>query len=189
VPESGQVYPNVVWHYHTGLDAWYKERWNEGQRCTASMIDDNGVWLHADESGKIYQHSTVFSFDGQPINAVLRTPFLNFGDARQFKRFQQCALAIAGFGESQLGVLLRFNYGSSTASGGNLVINNTAFLWGGGLWNNDGSYQWGNALIRRPRFYLPGYFTNVQLVFTHNSITGPVQFFELGLDVEMTGTY
>jgi hypothetical protein len=189
VPENGQTYPTVIWHYHTGLKAWYKERWPDGYRATSSFIDADDMWYHADESGKIYRHDTVFSFDGKSINAVARTPYINFGKPVDYKLFNQCSLMVAGFGESQISASFRYDNGARSSQSLDVAITQSRYLWGAGQWKSDGSYMWQATQQQRPRFYPPGHFRNCQITCTHNSTAGPIQLFELVLGVEFTGGY
>jgi hypothetical protein len=190
VPEAGNATPNVIWHYHTGLGCWYKERWAAGQDGTASFIDTDNTWYHGQSDGTIYVHRmTGWSWAGSPINAIARTPAINFKDTRQKKQFGQCSIKMAGYGNSSLSIMYRYDYGARTNAGIVIPVNTEQFTWNGGEWNSDGSYLWqANQMITK-RFYPNGLFENAQQVFTENSTYGPIQLFELGYDINYTGGY
>lgn len=187
VPESNQNTPNVIWHYDTRLSCWYKERWALGQDCTASLIDIDGTWYHGDSNGKIYVHDGSGSFDGKPINAFYTTGYMDFGSPVLFKHIIQARLMLRGNGNYGFGISSRLNYGTRAPRSTTIPLKAGSYTWGGGQWNNNGSYKWGAAPIIFPRYFPGGDFQNIQFTFTQSGINQPVDLFELEFTIEITG--
>jgi hypothetical protein len=184
VPEAGNAYSNVLWHYHTSLGCWFKERWAMGNKATSATMDSaDGLMVHGDEAGKLYRHTSVFSHAGESIESKLVTPYLSY-NGHYRAQFRECAITVAAFGNSTIGISLKYDNGARIAKGQSININSASYTWNGGLWNSDGSYQWVSELKQRRRFWPPGYFVNCQTVYSHISSAGPVQLFEMRWNVE-----
>ena len=186
VPEAGKSTPNVIWHFDTRLNCWYKERWYTGQDCTASFIDSDGTWYHGDSNGKIYNHGSNYNFNNYPINAFYKTGYMDFGDPSLFKHIRQARMMIRGNGTYNVGVSTKLNYGISTGTSHNIQTASGAYTWGSFTW---GSFTWGAAPIRFPKFFPGGDFQNIQLIITQSGLDESLDIFELEFITEITGLF
>jgi hypothetical protein len=184
VAELGQTANNLIYHYDTRLNSWYKERWATGQTCTCCWVDADGTWYHGDSQGKVYIHSQVDHFAGQPITAVYKTPFLDFNRPQQLKQLMEVQLTLRGNGNYSLLASTTFDFGSR--SGKSTVLNLTAgqYKWNAGMWtSNPAVYKWGSSAIGLKRFYPASLFRQVQFTFTQTGINQPVDLFGLNFMV------
>lgn len=190
VPESGQTTPNVIYHYDTRLQCWYKERWNSGQDCTASFIDTDGTWYHGDTNGKIYSHDSNGTFDGGAINAYYKTGYMDFGDPSAYKHIRQARLMVRGNGNYGVGIASSLDYGIRNGTSSTLTLQTGSYTWNGGTWTSDPTvYQWGGAPIKFPKFFPGGDFQNIQLTISQAGAAQPVDIFELEFITEYTGLW
>lgn len=188
VPEVGNETPNVIWHFDTRLQCWYKERWNLGQDCTASLIDNDGSWYHGDSQGKIYLHDASGAFDGQDITTTFTLPYIDFGDPGQLKRMLQAKVNVRSTANSLIGIGIKYNFGELSGDPITLDISGQSDFWDdGSLWN-DGSV-WGSQPLSFVIFYPGGPFDSIQFSFNQTGkalftdifeiqfITEPIRFF------------
>lgn len=188
VPEVANQVPNVIWHFDEQLGAWYKERWNLGQDCTASLIDANGDWYHGDSQGKIYLHDTNGSFNGQSITSFLTLPYLTFGESTTYKRCLVAKMSVRSATSSALGLAVKQNYGGNTAKSSTFTIQNSGLIWGGGgKWGS--GLKWGSTPLRNLKFYPGGPFQSLQFKFTQTGINQKTDIFGLEFVVEPTGLF
>jgi hypothetical protein len=180
ITESDKLFNNVIYHYDTRLNAWYKERWNVSQNITATWIDTDGTWYHGDSSGKVFIHSDVDHFDGQAISAFFKTPYIDFGRPQQLKQLMEVQLMLRGNGNYSLTVGSQFDFGTRTGKSSVLTLNAGQYKWNTGTWTNNASlYQWGTNAIRLKRFYPASLFRQVQLTFMQSGINQPMDIFGL----------
>ena len=186
VPEAGQSTPNVIWHFDTRLQCWYKERWYVGQDCTASFIDTDGTWYHGDSAGKIYSHGTGYNFNGYAINAFYKTGYLDFGDPSLYKHIRQARMMLRGNGTYTVGVSSKLNYGITTGTSHTLTTAAGAYAWGSMTW---GSFTWGASPIKFPKFFPGGDFQNIQFTISQTGLNQSLDVFELEFITEFTGLF
>ena len=185
VTESSYTYNNVIYHYDTRLQCWYKERWNTGQDCTAVFVDTDGTIYHGDSSGNIMQHDTTNSFNGGAINAFYLTPYFDLGAPQLKKRILNAKVTIRGNGAYSVGVGTSLDYGNRIGKSNTITLTAGAYMWNGGVWtSNANTYQWGGPAILTRRFIPSGYFNSIQFNFSQTGADQPVDFFELDLEVE-----
>jgi hypothetical protein len=189
VPETSFQTPNVIWHFDTRLGCWYKERWNLGQDCTASLIDSpSGNWYHGDSQGKIYLHDMNGSFDGQNITSFMIFPFLDFGNPRQLKRCIQAAMMVRSSTSASLGFGIKLDYGQSYAKSITLNIQNSGTTWGSGKKWGDGT-KWGSTPNKYIRFYPGGPWQTMQPSINQTGIGIKTDIFEISFITESTGFF
>jgi hypothetical protein len=187
VPEAGKSTPNVIYHFDTRLQCWYKERWGANQDCTSSFVDERGVWYHGDSSGKIYVHDGSGTFDGQGINAFVIFPFLDFGDPNLYKRIVQAKIMLRSSGTVNLGITATYDYGARVGNPSILTNTGTMYKWGQGKWNNTGIYKWGKSPIKFLRYFPGGSFQTMQLAMNQLGSNVFSDIFEMEFITEYTG--
>jgi hypothetical protein len=183
VTESGQSYNNVIWHYDYPLNCWYKTR--PAHHIVSAFVDTDGTVYTGDENGNIYQwNSTQTSFNGQPINAFYKTPYLDFGDPNLLKQINWIRFTGRAQGTYSLTVSPFFDYGLRIGQPETLPLSVGNYVWGGGVWTtNATTYQWGGSPIQIERIYPSGYFHNIQLNLSINGTDTPLDILELEFSV------
>ena len=184
VTETGQNNNNLIYHFDTRLNCWYKERWATNQTSTCCFVDADGTWYHGDAQGNVYIHNPIDHFAGQPITAIYQTPFLDFGRPQQLKQLMEVQLTLRGNGNYSLLATTTFDFGSR--SGKSILLNLSAgqYKWNSGLWtSNPAVYKWGSNAIRLKRFYPSSLFRQVQFTFTQTGANQPIDIFGLNFTV------
>lgn len=189
VPEFGKTTPNVIWFFDTRLAAWYKERWNTGQDCTASFVDDDGSWYHGDSNGNIYLHDNSYQFNGTGIKFYYLTGYMDFGDPNMYKHIVQARMMVRGNGQYPISITNNQNYGIRTGRPTTLNLTGGLYKWGGGQWNNTGIYKWGKGAVNFPKFFPGGDFQTIQFKIAGQDINNDLSIFELEFITQFTGLY
>jgi hypothetical protein len=184
--EANQTYPNVLYHFDTRMQSWYRERWAENQTCTAIWIDPDGTCFHGDHLGNVYKHGDTNSFDGKAISATYKTPYLDFGTPHLYKRIIAARAILRGSGNYALGIETALDYGARIGKSYTIPLGGDTFTWGTGYWSASGLSRWGASPIRNRKFHPSGFFQNIQFTFNQTGIEQPMDLFQLEFDVELS---
>lgn len=120
--------------------------------------------------GYVYQMDKGTSFDGDPIEYVLRLPFNNLKSPRSKKRFFKAILEIEAPGGTTLQFTPDFSYGDSSipkAVQQSLDIESGAAYWNeGSLW---GDFMWGTGVSGDAEAYIDGSGLNMAFLIRGSS--------------------
>ena len=128
--------------------------------------DENGneVLLAGSTDGMVYQMDAGTSHDGAPIDALLRTSFLNQGQPNREKRYHNGSLEVEAVGDGNTLVIASdYSYGDPqkpSGSGESLTVYGGGGFWDTSNWNE---FYWSSAIQAVATFDLHGTGTNVSV--------------------------
>lgn len=139
--------------------------------CACSGEDATGkdVVFFGASNGYVYQGDKGSSFDGEEIEAYLRTPFNHSKSPRQRKRYRKAVMELTTVRYSSIRFSPEFTYGDSDVSAPR--IQSASVIGAGGYWNsaNWGQFVWSGRLVNAPEFSIEGTGTNMSLLFYSKS--------------------
>ena len=141
--------------------------------CAVSGEDANGkdvVFLGA-SNGMVYQADKGSSFDGEEIEAVLRTAFNHSKSPSIIKRYRQAVIEGTSMGYSAIRIHPDFSYGDPASP--QHLLQTTALLGAGGVY--DASFYeaayYDTKVVSQPSISISGSGTNIGLTFYSKSDT------------------
>jgi len=188
VPHSTDTVPSRIWTFDPVNGGWYKQT---GFNLTAVFVDTDGTVYHGDDTGKIYQtDGTADNYNGEPIEAVARTGFIDFFEPDYYKRIVHASITIRGNGAYGLTCATRLDYGTKDGTSHNITITSGGYTWGGGTWtSNSATYQWGGASLLTKNFFPGGIFKNIDFTFTQDGEDEPLDILDMTFEIEYLGVY
>jgi hypothetical protein len=139
---------------------------------TSVTVDDNNdIMLFCDKDGYVYREDIGNNCDGEAMEYVLRTPFINIGSNSIRKSFKHVEFDIKTTGVSDIRFSYQLSYGQVHTQSSN--INNVTTEGAGGYW---GSARWsdfvyGTALVDQQILSITGTGHNFSALFYGNSAT------------------
>tara|TARA_R110002096_G_C14661910_1_gene728354 strand:+ start:36611 stop:38683 length:2073 start_codon:yes stop_codon:yes gene_type:complete len=139
--------------------------------CAESLEDSTGVevMMIGSSNGKVYQLDRGTSFDGEPIEAYLKT-FFNFSKSiRYLKKYLGVTLEATGEGYAEFNFSTELGYNStdiSQPSTQNQVVPLGTVFWDTFVWD---SFVWDGASLAPTSAKLEGSAENISIVIRKNS--------------------
>lgn len=134
--------------------------------------DGDEVLFAGSVDGMVYELDRGTSFDGQTIEAFLRTPFMNQKAPNREKRYHRCRFeGQAGATRTALFLAADFSYGSASQPPGvetTFTINGSGGFWDDADWDR---FNWDAALEGQAFAPLDGIGENVSVVVRSESAT------------------
>lgn len=127
------------------------------------------IVLLGDEDGYVYVANTGSSFDGEPIQAYIRTAFNNVKSPSAIKRFRKLEVELSAVGYSEIRFNPDFSYADPTIA--THVMNYQEVQGAGGYWDEDtwNTFYYDGKIVSQPELRLQGSGTNIGLVVFSNS--------------------
>lgn len=95
-------YDNWEWFRLKGINA----------SCATSRYVAGSEWVvHGDYDGNVYRQESGNSFNGMPVEAIYRTPYLDFGAATVRKTLRKVRLFISPEGNTTLSMNVKYDWG------------------------------------------------------------------------------
>lgn len=164
----------VFWADGTGLSIYMGGKTPEalpfaygslGAVClTSGDIGTDEYLLAGSSDGFVYRLDRGNSFDGQPFEYYLITPFNHFGDVAREDRFHKVVIEMIAPNFTQIGITAMFDYGDGdkpTAKGDLFAIYGNGGLWNTVDWN---AFVWSSAFEGRAECPLDGIGRNASLI-------------------------
>lgn len=129
------------------------------------------IVLLGDEDGYVYVANTGSSFDGEPIQAYIRTAFNNVKSPSAIKRFRKLEVELSAVGYSEIRFNPDFSYADPTIA--THVMNYQEVQGAGGYWDEAtwNTFYYDGKIVSQPELRLQGSGTNIGLVvFTNSAI-------------------
>lgn len=142
--------------------------------CMTSGEDADGqeILFMGASDGKVYQLDAGTSFDGEAIEAFVRTPFLNMKQPNTEKRFHSARLEGKAADEnSVISITADFSYGNADqppSVGGEFTFYGRGGFWDEMLWNE---FLWDSQLEGQALVPLDGIGENASIVIASSSAT------------------
>jgi len=156
---------NGLAHYYTTF------KYPNNITCAYSGEDSTGkeVILLGGDNGYVYQADKGSSFDGEPIEAILRTTFNHFSAPEVLKSYRKAIIEVVSEGYSSIRVHPDFDYGDPDISTHLLVDKDVQGL--GGLWNIDSweQFYYDSKVISAISIPVAGTGTTISFTFYSNS--------------------
>jgi len=139
-------------------------RYDRVVRCACSVEDDQGdevIYMGSDD-GYVYRVNSGSSYDGQPLEFLLRLPFNNLGYPSMDKRYHQVALEMNTGASAQIAVSADFSYGSPTLP--SVTREEFDVYGGGGFWDEVywDNFYW-SQVEGTAEAYIDGYGSNISV--------------------------
>jgi len=155
LPASGKGYYYSTFQYPVAMN------------CAFSGEDSGGlaVLYMGGTDGFVYQAKKGSSFDGEGIEAVLRTTYNNFNAPALSKRFRNSYLELSTVGFSEIFVSPDFSYSDPLNSRQELTtVSGTGH---GGIWDSDSweSFYYDSAAYVTPKIAVTGVGNNIGITF------------------------
>ena len=127
------------------------------------------IVLLGDEDGYVYVANTGSSFDGEPIQAYIRTAFNNVKSPSAIKRFRKLEVELSAVGYSEIRFNPDFSYADPTIA--THVMNYQEVQGAGGYWDEAtwNTFYYDGKIVSQPELRLQGSGTNIGLVVFSNS--------------------
>ena len=127
------------------------------------------VVLLGDDSGYVYVANTGSSFDGEPIQAYIRTAFNNVKSPSAIKRFRKLEIELSAVGYSEIRFNPDFSYADPAIA--THVMNYQVVQGAGGYWDEAtwNTFYYDGKIVSQPELRLQGSGTNIGLVVFSNS--------------------
>jgi hypothetical protein len=145
--------------------------------CISSISVDDGaseVLLFGDADGYVYRENVGNNCDGEPLEYVLRTPFMSLGSHSVRKSFKHIEFDIDAQGGSDIRFSYELSYGQLHTERSRVEAVNA--IGAGGYWesNNWEELYWTSPLVDQQILSITGTGHNISLLFYGNStLTDP----------------
>jgi hypothetical protein len=127
------------------------------------------IVLLGDEDGYVYVANTGSSFDGQPIQAYIRTAFNNVKSPSAIKRFRKLEVELSTVGYSYIRFNPEFSYADPSIATHLLKyeeLQGAGGYWDEAIWNE---FYYDGKIVSQPEIRIQGSGTNIGLVVFSNS--------------------
>ncbi len=127
------------------------------------------IVLLGDEDGYVYVANTGSSFDGQPIQAYIRTAFNNVKSPSAIKRFRKLEVELSTVGYSYIRFNPDFSYADPSIATHLLKyeeLQGAGGYWDEAIWNE---FYYDGKIVSQPEIRIQGSGTNIGLVVFSNS--------------------
>ena len=127
------------------------------------------IVLLGDENGFVYVANTGSSFDGQPIQAYIRTAFNNVKSPSAIKRFRKLEVELSTVGYSYIRFNPDFSYADPSIATHLLKyeeLQGAGGYWDEAVWNE---FYYDGKIVSQPEIRIQGSGTNIGLVVFSNS--------------------
>ena len=157
-------------------------------RCSFSGEDENGreVVFFGSDDGYVYQMQRGFSFDGEPIQHIVRPAFANFGQPELKKRWRKVVAEIDTVATAKIMCTPEFDYSDpflpyhrpdeTIPDAVAQEIQYEILAKGGGSYWDQGSWddtRWSAANTFTSDIYIDGVSRNISVVFSGEAIDEP----------------
>lgn len=149
------------------LMGWTQVAYAHQFNCMSVGLDAYGeeVAYGGTDDGYVMQLNTGTSFDGVPIESILRLPFNAFGAFGYKKRFYKLKLELYASRALTLQVSTEFNYGGEgQADGFDAAVAPSGGFWDRAVWED---FYWDAAVVTTPELSLSGVGENVGILIRH----------------------
>jgi hypothetical protein len=140
--------------------------------CSSEDSSGNEVLFFGDSSGYVYQLDKGNSFDGDEIEAILRTHYNHLSSPQQKKRIRKLSLELDTIVETEIKVSCEFDYGSKAGSE-QQTFDVSA---GGGIWDVDAwdAFVWDGQDVSSANVYIDGTGLNFALLlYSYSAYSEP----------------
>lgn len=139
--------------------------------CAFSLENNTGVevMMFGSANGKVYQLDKGTSFDGDPIEAYLKTFFTFFKSIRHLKKYLGITLEATGEGYAEFNFSTELGYNSTDMSQPSTQDKTVPFgsvFWDTFIWD---SFVWDGASLAPTSLKLEGSAENISIVIRKNS--------------------
>ena len=139
--------------------------------CAVSGEDANGkdVIFFGASNGMVYQADKGSSFDGEAIEAFVRTSFNHSKSPGYIKQYRKAVLEMTAVGYSSIRLHPDFSYGDAAISQHALqtaTVQGSGGVWDVSTWE---TFYYDARLVAAPEISITGSGTNVSYVFYSNS--------------------
>ncbi len=127
------------------------------------------IVLLGDEDGYVYVANTGSSFDGEPIQAYIRTAFNNVKSPSAIKRFRKIEVELSTVGYSYIRFNPDFSYADPSIATHLLKyeeLQGAGGYWDEAIWNE---FYYDGKIVSQPEIRIQGSGTNIGLVVFSNS--------------------
>ena len=127
------------------------------------------IVLLGDEDGYVYVANTGSSFDGEPIQAYIRTAFNNVKSPSAIKRFRKIEVELSTVGYSYIRFNPEFSYADPSIATHLLKyeeLQGAGGYWDEAIWNE---FYYDGKIVSQPEIRIQGSGTNIGLVVFSNS--------------------
>ena len=127
------------------------------------------IVLLGDEDGYVYVANTGSSFDGEPIQAYIRTAFNNVKSPSAIKRFRKLEVELSTVGYSYIRFNPDFSYADPSIATHLLKyeeLQGAGGYWDEATWNE---FYYDGKIVSQPEIRIQGSGTNIGLVVFSNS--------------------
>jgi hypothetical protein len=139
-------------------------------RCVVTQTLSSGreVTFFGSDDGYVYQDNTGTSFDGQPIEAFIRTTFNHLKSPRVRKKFRRAIFEALSNGYANVKVSYELGYGSLGVASSD--ISDYQMMGQGGYWDQFTyeSFTWDQPFINEQSISLDGTEKNISFLFYSN---------------------
>ena len=127
------------------------------------------IVLLGDEDGYVYVANTGSSFDGQPIQAYIRTAFNNVKSPSAIKRFRKLEVELSSVGYSEIRFNPDFSYADPSVA--THLMNYQEVQGAGGYWDEAtwNTFYYDGKIVSQPEIRIQGSGTNIGLVVFSNT--------------------
>jgi hypothetical protein len=127
------------------------------------------IVLLGDEDGYVYVANTGSSFDGEPIQAYIRTAFNNVKSPSAIKRFRKLEVELSTVGYSYIRFNPEFSYADPSIATHLLKyeeLQGAGGYWDEAIWNE---FYYDGKIVSQPEIRIQGSGTNIGLVVFSNT--------------------
>ena len=127
------------------------------------------IVLLGDEDGYVYVANTGSSFDGEPIQAYIRTAFNNVKSPSAIKRFRKLEVELSSVGYSEIRFNPDFSYADPSVA--THLMNYQEVQGAGGYWDEAtwNTFYYDGKIVSQPEIRIQGSGTNIGLVVFSNT--------------------
>lgn len=139
-------------------------------RCVVTQTLSNGkeVTFFGSDDGYVYQDNIGTSFDGQPIEAFIRTTFNHLKSPRIRKKFRRAIFEASSNGYANVKVSYELGYGSLGVASSD--VSDYQMVGQGGYWDQFiyENFTWDQPFINEQSISLDGTEKNISFLFYSN---------------------
>jgi len=132
-------------------------------------VSGRDIVLLGDEDGYVYVANTGSSFDGEPIQAYIRTAFNNVKSPSAIKRFRKLEVELSSVGYSEIRFNPDFSYADPSVATHLMnyqEVQGAGGYWGEATWN---TFYYDGKIVSQPEIRIQGSGTNIGLVVFSNT--------------------